>query len=121
MNHNLTIGMKIWKGNGNTTTLLFSLKGIEILHQEIRGQVNTVVIGHFKRFLFHKSEPANKQRRYGLGVSVFSCLLSMFCSVFVHSVDHRSGEALLLCQSSYMWSIDYSYFPDTTITNIKAS
>jgi hypothetical protein len=34
MNHNLANGMKMWKGNGNTTKLLFSLKGLEILHQE---------------------------------------------------------------------------------------
>ena len=29
--HKLTNGMKMWKGNGNITTLLFSLKGVEIL------------------------------------------------------------------------------------------
>jgi hypothetical protein len=34
MNHKLAKGMKMWKGNRNTTTLLFSLKGLEILHQE---------------------------------------------------------------------------------------
>jgi hypothetical protein len=31
--------MEMWKANGNTITLLFSLKGLEILHQERRGQV----------------------------------------------------------------------------------
>jgi len=34
MNHKLANGMKMWKGNGNTTVILFSLKGLEILHQE---------------------------------------------------------------------------------------
>ena len=64
MNHKLTNGMKIWKGKGNTITLLFSLKWLEILHQERRGQVNTVVIEHFNRILFHRSWPANKQHTY---------------------------------------------------------
>ena len=32
----------------NTTTLLFSLKGLEILHQERRGQVNTLLMVDIK-------------------------------------------------------------------------
>ena len=36
------------KGKGNTTTLLFSLTGLKILHQERRGQENTMVMEHFK-------------------------------------------------------------------------
>ena len=54
-------GMKMWKRYGNTTTLLFSLKGLEIVHQERRGQVKTIVMEYFKGILFHKSGPANKQ------------------------------------------------------------
>jgi hypothetical protein len=42
------------KGNGNTATLLFSLKGLEILHQERRGQVETIVMEHFNSILFHR-------------------------------------------------------------------
>jgi hypothetical protein len=62
MNHKLTNVMKMWKGNGSTTTLLlFSLKGLEILHQERRGQAKTIVMEHFNIILFHKSGPANKQ------------------------------------------------------------
>jgi hypothetical protein len=61
VNHKLTTGMNIWKGNWNTTTLLFSLKGLQILHQERRGQVKTIVMKHFNSMLFHKSGPANKQ------------------------------------------------------------
>ena len=40
----LANGMKMWKGNGNTTTLLFSLKGLEILHQERGGHVNSILV-----------------------------------------------------------------------------
>jgi hypothetical protein len=53
--------MKMWKANGNTTTLLFSLKILEIVHQERKGQVKTTVMEHFNGILFHKSGPANKQ------------------------------------------------------------
>ena len=64
MNHKLANGMKMWKGNGNTTTLIFSLKGLEILHQERRGQVKTMAKEHFKSIIFHRSGPANKQHTY---------------------------------------------------------
>jgi hypothetical protein len=60
MNHKLANGMKLWKGNGNTTTL-FSLKILEIVYQERRGQVKTMVLEHLNGILFHKSGPANKQ------------------------------------------------------------
>jgi hypothetical protein len=33
----------------------------QILHQERRGQVKTIVMEHFNGILFHKSRPANKQ------------------------------------------------------------
>ena len=59
--HKLANSMKIWKGYGSTTILLFSLKGLEILHQERRGQVKSMVLEHFNSILFHKSGPANKQ------------------------------------------------------------
>ena len=61
MNHKLTSAMKMWKENGETNILLFSLKGLKILHQERRGQVNIIVMEHFNSILFHKSRPANKQ------------------------------------------------------------
>ena len=61
MNHKLANGMKMWKGNKNTTNLLFSLKGLKIVHQERRGQVKTIVMEHFNGILFLKSGPANKQ------------------------------------------------------------
>jgi hypothetical protein len=64
MNHKLANGMKMWKGNGNTITLLFSLKGLETLHQERRGQVKTTVIEYFNSILFHKPGLANKQHTY---------------------------------------------------------
>jgi hypothetical protein len=61
VNHKLANGMKMWKGNWNSTTLLFSLKRLEIVHQERRGQVKTIVMEHFNGILFHKSGPADKQ------------------------------------------------------------
>jgi hypothetical protein len=51
----------MWKGSGNTTTLLFSLKGLEIVYKERRGQVKTIVMEYFNGILFHNSGPANKQ------------------------------------------------------------
>ena len=39
--------------------LLFSLKILEIVHQERRGQVKTKVMEHFNGILFHKSGPGN--------------------------------------------------------------
>ena len=62
--HKLANSMKIWKGYGSTTILLFSLKGLEILHQERRGQGNTIVMGYPNSILFHKSDPSNKQHTY---------------------------------------------------------
>jgi hypothetical protein len=53
MNHKLA--------NGNTTTLLFSLKGLEILHEERREKVKTMVMEHFNSILYHKCRPADKQ------------------------------------------------------------
>ena len=53
MDQKLTKYTKMWKGNDNTTTLLFCLKILEIVHQE-RRQVNTMVMEHFKNILFHK-------------------------------------------------------------------
>jgi hypothetical protein len=61
MNHKLANGMKIWNANGNTTTLLFSPKGLEILHQERRWLVDTLLMEHFESILSHKSGPINKQ------------------------------------------------------------
>jgi hypothetical protein len=61
MNLKLANGIKMWKGNFNTTTLLFSLKGFEILHRDRRGQVKTLVMEHFNGIPSHKSGPTNKQ------------------------------------------------------------
>ena len=57
----MTNGMKMLEGNEDTTTLLFPLKGLEIVHQERRAQVRTMVMGYFNVILFHKSGLANKQ------------------------------------------------------------
>ena len=44
----------MWKGNVNTITLLFSLKVVEILHKERRGQVKIIIMEPFNGILFHK-------------------------------------------------------------------
>ena len=54
MNQKLANDMKMWKRNLNTTTLLYSLKELETLHRERRGQVN-IGIEHVNSILFHKS------------------------------------------------------------------
>jgi hypothetical protein len=48
-------GMKMWKGNENTTTLPF-----RNLYQERKAQMNTVVMEHFNSILFQKSGSANR-------------------------------------------------------------
>ena len=45
----------MWKGNGNATILLFSLKGLEILLRERRGQVSAIAMERFNAILFHNS------------------------------------------------------------------
>ena len=54
--------MKMWKGNGNTNTLLFSLKGLEILQQETRVGLLSEhhSYGTFQQHPFSQG-PANKQ------------------------------------------------------------
>jgi hypothetical protein len=64
LKYKLANDMKMWNGKGKTTTLLFSLRGFEILHQERIGQVNITVMEHFNSILFHKSGPANRQHTY---------------------------------------------------------
>jgi hypothetical protein len=62
----LVNSLNMWKGNGNTSKFLFSLKGLEIVYQERRGQENPIAMEHIKRILFHRSGPANKQHTYHL-------------------------------------------------------
>ena len=57
MSHKLANGMKMWKGNGNTATLICALKELE----ESKRPLKTIVMEHFNGILFHKSGPANKQ------------------------------------------------------------
>jgi hypothetical protein len=40
--------------------IIISLKGLGILHKKRKGQVNTIVMEHFKSILFLKPRPANK-------------------------------------------------------------
>jgi hypothetical protein len=58
MKYKVAKGMKVWKGDENSTTL-FSVKGLGTLLEE-RRKVKTMVIEHFNSILFYKSRPANK-------------------------------------------------------------
>jgi hypothetical protein len=42
------------------------MEGIEISHQKRRGQVNTIMMEHFKSILFHEYGIFNKQHTYQL-------------------------------------------------------
>ena len=64
INHKFSNSMKIGKGNGSTTTLLFSLKRLDIVHVERRALVNTIVMENFNNILFHKSGAASMQNTY---------------------------------------------------------
>ena len=57
--------MKMWIGSGNTSTLLFFLKELEILHREGRGQVKTIVMKHLNGILYHKSWPIRQSTILG--------------------------------------------------------
>ena len=82
MSYKLANGMKMWKRYGNTTILLlFSLKGLEILHQEKRGQVKTMVMEYFNSILFHKSRPANKQHTNHSSTGLLSLILKEECKL----------------------------------------
>ena len=66
--------MKMWKANGNTTTLLFSLKGLEILDQE-RVYISAIhrVIGMLlvSRFGLVEEDDVEVFHYYGLHFSSF--------------------------------------------------
>jgi hypothetical protein len=63
MESKLTNGMKMWKENRDTTTLSFSLKGLEIYIKK-EDDMNTTVKEHFNSILFRKSGHAKKQHTY---------------------------------------------------------
>ena len=73
--------------NGKTTTLLFSLKELEILHQERREQVNFILIEHFKSTLFHKPRLACKQHTYQSVNGTFMALFLIESSASENLVD----------------------------------
>jgi len=52
MNRKLAKGMNMWKVNGYATTLQFSQKGLEILYQERKGQVNILSDGRLQDHSF---------------------------------------------------------------------
>ena len=91
--------MKLWKGNGNTTTLLlFSQKRLEIVHQERRGQVKIIVMEHFNDILFHKSghtrqaayQPTNQPTKRTCKASQNTSGVMQFFST--HYVDNYKNQ-----------------------------
>ena len=97
MNHQLAYSMKMLKGNRNTTTLLFYLKGLGILHQVRIGQVKIMVMEHLNGILFHKSGPANKQHAY-------QWILTMCTKFHIHllvivktALKFNSNNMVVLC------------------------
>ena len=91
LNRKLANGMKMWKGNGNSTTLLFSMKGLEILHQERRGQVKN---GTLQRHPL----PANQQHTNPsliitiiLAPYLFLTLIAANFSRLIHILVHLSS------------------------------
>ena len=86
-------GMEMWKGNGNTTTIIFPEK-LEILNQERRGQGKPILMEHLNSILFHKSRPDIKQHTNHsiiCRLEIFLCPLSKFCPVL------SSEEAPTFC------------------------
>ena len=93
MNHKLANGIKMRKGNGVTTTLLFSLKELEIVHHERRGQMKTIVMEHFNGILFHKSGPAIKQHINQLHYSKDKHLMASTCiKIFCVRIYLKANE-----------------------------
>ena len=62
MNHKLTNGMAMWKGNGNTVALQFFLKAK--VYKKKEEAKWWPVTEHFNSIVFHKSIPVNKQHTY---------------------------------------------------------
>ena len=62
MNPKLTKGMKMWNEKGNSTTLLFYLKGLGILHQERKSEFyNDITIQHVRTFWHAEQQSINKE------------------------------------------------------------
>ena len=77
-------GLDMWEGNVDTTTLLFSLKVLAILHQ-----VNTIVMEHFK------SGPANKQHAYQ---SINIAGVGSLIGDDIRTIERKSDVSLNACK-----------------------
>ena len=87
INHKLLNCTKVWKGNGDTST--FSLKGLEILHQEWRWQVKSIFL--------QKPGPANKKNTYQSMLIIHS--------VGLQSVNHF--QKIYFTSLVYLVAVDY--------------
>ena len=85
--------IKKWMEEEKSRFNTIAEKGLEILHQERRGQVNSTVMEHFNSILFHKSGPANKQqRKYDT-----TMVVSIVATASWHGI--KQGNCLLLSSS----------------------
>ena len=115
MNHKLANGMKIWKGNGNT---LFCLKGLEILHHERRGKVNTIMMEHLNSILFHKSGTANKQHN-NQSINQSSSYSTVW-KVWLDALgEGYSSAAQLGCKRTFVHRKVMIYFQMQNLNNIS--
>ena len=82
MNHKLTNGTEMLKGNRNTTTLLFFPKGLKILHEERRRlpRLHGTTLKLYKPYMtFSRLSMASVDGKQHLSELVFSALLG--CSL----------------------------------------
>ena len=98
--------MNMWKGNGNSVRLLFSLRGLVILHQERRGQVKTIVMEHFSGNLVHKSGSAElSDFREAVHRS-----LAIYLTVNWNLGKHQLGDPLMTAVRQVITSNGVPYF-----------
>ena len=69
---------------------------LEMLHQERRGQVNTIVMEQLNSILFHMSRPANKQHIYQ---SIIDYKIYMYIFKRVHC---STTEAVIALQAAVL-------------------
>ena len=109
MNHKWTNGMKMWKGNGNTTTLLLSLIGLETVHQERRGQVKTIVMEHLNGILLQSPDlltssiPTTNQIKKVSNLNLAQIMCSTLIRMMGWLCGRNSENSLTLFTIARLW------------------
>jgi hypothetical protein len=93
---------RCWKENVNTTTL-FYLKVLEILYQERRGQVNTLVMEQFNSILFHNSGSVNKQHTYQSNKRIVHMHMCTWIYVYNLPTEHYNNKTICYSGSLPLW------------------